>query len=64
MQDLKKYDKYHRGIVKAHDFLNVLMRLGAVFPSPPVNELMQHCILTHDGFVVYKSLQLLAFPPT
>lgn len=52
----QKVDTYHRGLITSTGFAQSLQELGLARGSPEVNEVMQYCAVTGDGYVVYKDL--------
>lgn len=59
---LQKLDRYSRGIVRATVLARILRCLGAHPPMPEISEVLRYCLLTKDGYVVYKPLIIRVFP--
>mmetsp|Transcript_17585 Transcript_17585/g.48257 ORF Transcript_17585/g.48257 Transcript_17585/m.48257 type:complete len:526 (-) Transcript_17585:118-1695(-) len=61
---LQKVDKYHRGLITAANFATALQDLGLHYGSKEVQDILEFCTVTDDGFVYYKELQQLVAPGT
>jgi Ca2+-binding EF-hand superfamily protein len=55
-EQFKQNDRYHRGLLTAQAFSQALEALGLRFGQPEVEDIIQYCIITDDGYVHYKGL--------
>eukprot|EP00921_Rhytidocystis_pertsovi_P021324 GHVQ01034072.1.p1 GENE.GHVQ01034072.1~~GHVQ01034072.1.p1 ORF type:complete len:618 (+),score=106.04 GHVQ01034072.1:699-2552(+) len=61
-EELRKHDKYRCGLITASNFNLVMDLLGLEFDTPQVEEILQYCSVTKDGYVHYKYLALEVLP--
>eukprot|EP00747_Dinoflagellata_sp_TGD_P166649 gnl/TRDRNA2_/TRDRNA2_189770_c0_seq1.p1 gnl/TRDRNA2_/TRDRNA2_189770_c0~~gnl/TRDRNA2_/TRDRNA2_189770_c0_seq1.p1 ORF type:complete len:576 (-),score=83.97 gnl/TRDRNA2_/TRDRNA2_189770_c0_seq1:314-1981(-) len=55
-EKFRKVDTYHRGLITAKAFSATLHELGLKYGQPEVEEILQYCTVTDDGYVHYKDL--------
>lgn len=55
-EELKKHDKYRRGMISAASFSESLEALGLRFGHDRVTDILRFCTITEDGYVHYKDL--------
>jgi hypothetical protein len=60
----QKHDKYHRGMLTSRSFQIALKDLGLSYGQKEVDDILQYCTITDDGFLHYKELQHLVAPRT
>lgn len=63
-QQFVQVDTYHRGLITAAAFSKALAALGLRYGEPKVDEILQYCTITKDGYVHYKELLHLVSPAT
>ncbi|CAE8677651.1 unnamed protein product, partial [Polarella glacialis] len=62
--EFDKVDTYHRGLLTSQAFSKALDALGLRYGQPEVEEILQYCTITDDGYVHYKELLHLVNPGT
>merc|ERR1740138_2046656 len=55
-EKFKENDRYHNGLLTAKAFSQALDDLGLRYGQKEVEEIMQYCVVTDDGYVHYKDL--------
>lgn len=54
--EFQKVDTYHRGLITSANFAKALGTLGLKYGQPEVDEILEYCTVTDDGYVHYKEL--------
>jgi len=54
--EFQKVDTYHRGLITSSNFSQALSSLGLRYGQPEVEDILQYCTITDDGYVHYKEL--------
>ncbi|CAE7243622.1 unnamed protein product [Symbiodinium pilosum] len=60
--EFQKVDTYHRGLITSANFSKALAGLGLRYGQPEVDDLLQYCQVTDDGYVHYKDLSSFLAP--
>ncbi|CAE7664859.1 unnamed protein product, partial [Symbiodinium necroappetens] len=60
--EFQKVDTYHRGLITSANFAKALASLGLQYGQPEVEELLEYCQVTDDGYVHYKELSAFLSP--
>lgn len=60
--EFQKVDTYHRGLITSANFAKALGTLGLKYGQPEVDEILQYCTVTDDGYVHYKELHNVLSP--
>mmetsp|Transcript_8992 Transcript_8992/g.19571 ORF Transcript_8992/g.19571 Transcript_8992/m.19571 type:complete len:533 (-) Transcript_8992:88-1686(-) len=60
--EFQKVDTYHRGLITSSNFAKALASLGLQYGQPEVDDLLQYCQVTDDGYVHYKELSAFLSP--
>lgn len=55
-REFQKVDSYHRGLITSSAFSSALRQLGLSYGQPEVDDILQYCTITDDGYVHYKEL--------
>jgi len=54
--EFQKVDTYHRGLITSANFSQALSGLGLRYGQAEVEDILQYCTITDDGYVHYKEL--------
>lgn len=60
--EFQKVDTYHRGLITSANFAKALASLDLQYGQPEVEELLEYCQVTDDGYVHYKELSAFLSP--
>lgn len=55
-------DTYHRGLITSSNFAKALATLGLQYGQPEVDDILEYCTVTDDGYVHYKELHYVLSP--